>query len=96
MGHRAITDMAVLIGFSPDAKCVYSAMIPLAEYWDGVHVWDDAKQVQKLRLEKVHAYLFDSTGDIIQESESRFDISTGIFKSGWTRHADGTFQEHGA
>jgi hypothetical protein len=96
MRRRAIIDTAVLIGFSPEAKCVYSATIPLSKYWDGDHAWDDAKTVQQLRLEKLRGYLFDSAGSLLQEFESTFDLGTGIFKGGWARHADGTFQKHDA
>jgi hypothetical protein len=96
MGHRAIADTAILIGFSPEAKCVYNAAIPLSDYWDGIHVWDNAQGIQTLRLEKLHGYLFDSKGGLLQEFESIFDIDTGVFKSGWAKHADGTFQQHEA
>jgi hypothetical protein len=93
---RAITDTAVLIGFAPDGKCVYSESIPLEEYWDGEHTWDSAEDVKRLRLEKLRGYLFDSDGDLLQEFESRFDLKSGIFAGGWARHADGTLQEHNA
>jgi hypothetical protein len=93
---RAITDRAVLIGFSPEGKCVYSESIPLGDYWDGDHAWDSGEQVKRLRLEKLRGYLFDSNGDLLQEFESKFDLARGIFASGWARHADGTFQEHRA
>ena len=96
MPLRMITDTAVLLGFSPDTKCVYSALVSLDDYWDDDHVWDDAKLIQTLRLEKLRGYLFDSAGDMLQEFESTFDIGTGHFLRGWTRHADGTYQEHDA
>ena len=51
---------------------------------------------ETLRLEKLHGYLFDSKGGLLQEFESIFDIDTGVFKSGWAKHADGTFQQHEA
>lgn len=93
MSDLAIKDCAVLIGFSPEGKCVYSASVPLHEYWDGEHVWDKAASVKKLRLEKVRGFLFESSGELLQEFESFFDISTGIFKKGWAKHADGTYKE---
>jgi hypothetical protein len=96
MKDLTIADTAVLLGFSPEATCVYSALVPLEEYWDGEHPWDESEGIQRLRLEKLRGYLFDSTGQMIQEFETVFDLATGIFKSGWTRHADGTFQEHRA
>ena len=93
---RAITDTAVLIGSSPEGKCVYSESIPLEEYWDGEHAWDSGEDVKRLRLEKLRGYLFDSNGELLQEFESTFDLVRGIFAGGWARHADGTFQEHKA
>jgi hypothetical protein len=93
---RAITDTAVLIGLSPEGKCVYSESIPLGEYWDGDHAWDDGATVISLRLEKLKGYLFDDAGELFQEFESTFDLANGVFLKGWARHADGTFQEHKA
>jgi hypothetical protein len=90
---RAITDTAVLIGFSQDGKCVYSDSIPLGDYWDGEHVWDSTEGVQGLHLEKLRGYLFDSDGSLLQEFETRFDLKSGLYAGGWARHADGTFQE---
>ncbi len=90
---RAITDTAVLIGFSPEGKCVYSESIPLGEYWDGEHAWDNGEDVKRLRLEKLRGYLFDSNGDLLQEFESTFDLNRGIYAGGWARHSDGTFQD---
>jgi len=34
--------------------------------------------------------------ELLQEFESTFDLSNGIFSKGWARHADGTLQEHKA
>ena len=96
MKTRGITDTAILIGWSPEAVCVYSASIPLGDYWDGQHVWDSTEGIQKLKLEKLRGFLFDSKGDLLQEFESNFDVQTGRFKSGWAKHADGTFQRRDA
>ena len=90
---RAIKDTAILVGLSPEGKCVYSESIPLGAYWDGERAWDSGESIKQLRLEKLHGYLFDSNGDLLQEFESTFDLTLGIFAGGWTRHADGTFQE---
>jgi hypothetical protein len=94
MSHRKIKDKAVLLGFTAEGKCVYSEIILLAEYWDGQHVWDDASSIKKLRLQTVKGFLFDSSGNLLQEFESSFDPGTGQFKKGWSRHADGSFIEH--
>ena len=91
---RAITDTAILVGLSPEGKCVYSDSLPLDEYWDGEHAWDRAEDVKNLRLEKLRGFLFDSDGELIQEFETTFDLGRGVFAKGWTRHADGTLQEH--
>jgi hypothetical protein len=50
--------------------------------------------VKMVRLQKLRGYLFDSDGELIQEFESTFDVRRGVFTNGWTRHADGTLQEH--
>lgn len=91
---RAITDTAVLIGLAPEGKCVYSASIPLQEYWDGEHPWDDDKTVIGLRLEKLRGFLFDESGELFQEFETTFDLNDGIFLKGWAKKADGSIQEH--
>jgi hypothetical protein len=94
MTDRAIADTAILIGWSPDGRCVYSAAIPLDEYWDGEHAWDSDVGVKTLRLEKLRGFLFNTEGLLIQEFESNFDLDSGRFKGGWTKHEDGTFQRH--
>ena len=96
MPQVGISDTAIVLDFSPDAVCVYSALVPLDEYWDGGHPWDSSNEAKRLRLEKLRGYLFDSTGQLLQEFETTFDLSTGIFKKGWARYADGTYQEHSA
>jgi hypothetical protein len=93
MTHLQITDTAILVGFTATGECVYSASIPLGEYWDGEHVWDDSAQVKKLKLEKVFGFLFGQSGNLVQHFESTFDANTGIFKNGWAKHEDGTIVE---
>jgi hypothetical protein len=94
MGQRNIKESAVLIGFSPEGKCVYSEIIPLHDYWDGEHVWDSGAKIKKIRLVRLSGYLFDAKGHLLQEFESNFDLMTGAYQMGWNRHADGTFVEH--
>jgi len=93
MKPRQIKDCAILIGLSQTGSCVYSAILSLGDYWDGEHVWDSGTKVKKLKLEKLKGFLFDSSGDLLQEFESVFDLKTGIHKKGWIRHADGTINE---
>lgn len=88
-----VRDVAVLIGLNPQGQCVYSEITELGDYWDGEHVWDDDKDIKELQMEKLKGYLFDSSGVMLQEFECVFDLSTGIFKAGWARHSDGTFQQ---
>jgi hypothetical protein len=90
MATPRIKSTAVLIGYDPDGRCVYSDILDLGDYYDGQHVWDKAASVQRLRLERVKGYLFDDDGNLAQEFESVFDLSTGIYKSGRCRYADGT------
>ena len=95
MKHLQIKDCAVLIGLNPDGDCVYSATIPLDEYWDAEHVWDSGTQIKKLKLVTVRGFLFGSKGNLLQQFESTFDLETGVFRGGWARHEDGTLQKFG-
>jgi hypothetical protein len=94
MATPKIKSKAVLIGYDPDGKCVYSDILDLSEHYDGEHVWDRSGPVRRLRLQKVRGFLFDSKGVLSQEFESIFDLTTGIFKTGYSRFADGTVQKH--
>jgi hypothetical protein len=94
--NRPITDTAILIGWSPDGHCVYSAAIPLGEYRSGEHAWDRDTEVKSLRLEKLRGFLFDAGGSLTEEFENTFDVGTGRRNGGWTRHEDGRFQRHDA
>ena len=85
-----IKSTAVLIGYNPDGHRVYSDILDLSDYYDSEHVWDKAASVKRLKLQKVKGYLFDGEGNLDQEFESIFDLSTGILRSGRTRYADGT------
>ena len=93
MDHRQLKDSALLIGYNADGACVYTAQMPLEDYWDGEHIWDTDTGVQDLRLERIHGYLFDSSGELLQEFESIFNTATGIYMSGWARHSDGTYRD---
>jgi hypothetical protein len=96
MDHRNVRDCALLVGYNPEGDCIYSAEMPLDQYWDGEHVWDEVTGIKELRLERLRGYLFDSSGELLQEFESIFDLGTGTYMSGWQRHSDGTYQEHAA
>jgi hypothetical protein len=90
MATPLIKSTAILIGTDPEGKCVYSEILDLGDYYEGLHFWDNAKAVKKLRLSKMKGYLFNSKGVLDQEFESIFDLETGIYKSGQARFADGT------
>jgi hypothetical protein len=92
---RKIRSKAILIGYDPDGRCVYNDIMDLSDYYEREHVWDSAAPVQKLKLQRVTGYLFNSDGELDQEFESVFDLATGIFKRGRTRFADGTIRVHG-
>jgi hypothetical protein len=94
MATPKIKSKAILIGYDPDGKCVYSDIRDLSDYYDGEHVWDTSGPVKRLRLQKVRGFLFDSKGVLYQEFESIFDLKTGRFKRGHARLADGTIQKH--
>jgi hypothetical protein len=93
MKHLQLKDCAVLIGLNSSGDCVYSQAISLHEYWDGSHVWDSGKQVKRLKLQKLFGFLFGSKGNLVQQFESTFDLNTGVYSGGWTRHEDGTLQK---
>jgi hypothetical protein len=88
-----ITGQAVVIGYNPQGRCVYSEILDLSDYYDGDHVWDSGEAVRELQLQRVKGYLFDDDGQLDQEFESIFDLSTGIFQRGTVRYADGTYRE---
>jgi hypothetical protein len=68
-------------------------MLPLADYWDGEHPWDDIERVKALGLSKLQGLLFGQSGELLQQFESTFNTENGAFQSGWARHADGTLQK---
>src|SRR5262245_58620755 len=92
MATPKIKSTAVLIGYNPNGQCVYSDILDLSDYYDMEHVWDNSASVKRLRLQRIKGYLFDNDGNLDQEFESVFDLSTGAYKSGRARYADGTEQ----
>ena len=90
MATPRIKSTAILIGYNPKGQCVYSDILDLSDYYDGEHVWDKAASIKRLKLQRVKGYLFDARGKLDQEFESIFDLSTGAYKRGRTRYADGT------
>ncbi len=85
-----IKSTAVLIGYDAQGCCVYSEILALTDYYDSEHVWDKAASIKRLRLQRIKGYLFDAHGNLDQEFETEFDLSTGVFECGRTRFADGT------
>ena len=85
-----IRNCAILIGYDPAGKCIYSESLDLSDYYDGMHVWDKGENVKKMRLQRMKGFLFNSDGVLDQEFESVFDWETGEYKSGNARFADGT------
>jgi len=88
-----IKDKAILIGYDPENKCVYSDILDLWNYYDGEHLWDNDEMVKKLRLKRMKGFLFNSAGILDQEFESVFDLNTGIYTSGYSKFADGTIRQ---
>ena len=62
MAKRKIRSTAVLIGYNPDGKCVYSEILDLSDYYDGEHPWDKSASVKRLKLQRLKGYLFDAEG----------------------------------
>src|ERR1017187_4667956 len=77
MATPKIKSKAVLLGFDPESKCVYSQILELSDYYDREHFWDKGSHVRALRLHRVKGYLFDSAGVLDQEFESIFDVRSG-------------------
>jgi hypothetical protein len=88
-----IKGKAVLIGYDAEGQYVYSEILDILDYYNGEHVWDSAKTVKKLRLQRVRGFLFTSSGTLDQEFESEFDLETGVYKAGRVRYADGTVHD---
>ena len=88
--NRQLKDTAVLVGTSPQGKCVYSASIELGDYWDGEHPWDSDVQIVALRLAKLQGFLFGGDGELLQQFETYFNIDNGLLVSSWAIHEDGT------
>lgn len=89
-----IRDVVILIGYDKKGNCIYSDSLDWSDYYDGEHVWDSAATVKKLGLAKVKGFQFDEKGRLSQEFESNFDLRTGRFKDGFSRHEDGTVNKH--
>jgi hypothetical protein len=62
---RAIKEVAILIGLSPENNCVYSASLSLGDYWDGLHLWDDSRKLKRARLERLRGFLFGAKGELL-------------------------------
>ncbi len=90
MNHKELKDTALLIGTNPEHECVYSSSMPVGDYWDTEHVWDNGETVIELRLARLQGFLFGQSGELLQQFESNFSLETGVFISGWARHEDGT------
>jgi hypothetical protein len=90
MAVPRIKSVAVLIGYNSDGRSVYSEVLDIHDYYEGEHIWDDAKRVKRHKLCRVKGYLFSTNGELDQEFESRFDAKTGKYAGGIVRYADGT------
>ncbi len=87
-----IKNTAILIGYGPDGKCVYSEILDIRNYYDDEHIWDNPARAKRLKLQRLKGYLFNPAGKIDQEFENAFDLLTGKYLSGRTRYADGTIR----
>ena len=46
MNYKELKDSAVLIGTNPEHECVYSSSMPVGDYWDVEHAWDNGETVK--------------------------------------------------
>ena len=72
---------------------MYSASMALGDFWKVEHVWDCPDEVCRMRLQRVHGYLFGNSGELTQEFVNVFDLATGYYMSGWARLIDGTYRQ---
>lgn len=81
---------AKLIGYNQFDDIVFSAMLPLDEYYDGKHPWDSTQGVLALKMVRMTGQLFDAHGKLRQEFESFFLPDDVTHVGGWTKRDDGT------
>ena len=87
--------IAKLVGYNQFDHVVYSALLPLHEYYEGELQWDGEDRVLKLRMTKLCGTMFDGAGNFIQEFESAFCGKTGAYLGGRAKFDDGTTQMDG-
>ncbi len=93
MARLYIKGTVILIGTDADGGCVYSEMIPVLDYYERLHWWDDAATVRTLKLTNLKGYIFGPNGVLDQEFDTAFDELSGNYKKCRIRFADGTINE---
>jgi hypothetical protein len=88
-----IKGTVILIGTDANGGCVFSEMLPVLEYYERIHLWDDPGKVKRLKLANLKGYVFAPSGVLDQEFDTAFDAKTGGYQKCRTRFADGTIQE---
>ena len=100
MTEERLCDTAKLVGFNQFDDIVYSARLPLREYYEGERPWDSTEGMLESGIVKLTGTLYDASGNITQEFESAFAADTGkyvggraTFDGGETR-CDGVYSDH--
>jgi hypothetical protein len=88
-----LKDKVLLVAFNENGQSVYTAFMPVLQYYDGEHPWDDNVKIKELSLKTVHGFVFNDSGALEQEFESHFNIETGAFERGWQRDEQGVISE---
>ena len=88
--------IAKLVGYNQFGNVVYSALLPLHEYYEGELLWEGEDRVLRLRMTKLCGTLFDGAGNVNQEFESVFCGDTGTYLGGRAKFNDGTTQLDGS
>lgn len=90
---HGLNDKVFLIGYDPEDRCVYRALLSVSDYYDGEHPWDSKRKSQALRLRRLHGHIFDEEGKLVQEFETLSNAETGVHESGWSRDETGRLTE---
>jgi hypothetical protein len=84
-----LKDKVLIVGYNEYSQSVYTAFMPILQYYDGDHPWDSSTEIKKISLKTVHGYIFSDSGAVEQEFESHFNLETGFFEKGWQRDDQG-------
>ncbi len=71
-----LKSLAIMWATDAAERLVYNVCMPLDEYYDGDHPWDEKKEVKRTGMRRLCAVLFNNEGKPFQSWNASFD-STG-------------------